>query len=328
MSERPIQNIWDVPIEEINASDRTFSIRPDWADNRELITSIRDVGILNPLCLENTSTSKRVVRGFRRFAAARHLGFRSLPCMWLPCGDELQLFTGALWENVIGGRLSELEKALAIFKLLKYFKVSEEEALNRFLPMLDVRPDRFHLQRCLTAAQLPEDLQRALYGFLELEMALSLSRWNAADRAFFNAVVQRYQLGKNKQKELFTLLDELMALKEPGSGVLREAFWQESGAAEVDRDERLSPSDRYVRVIKKLRCMRYPNLSNSEERLHDLRAELKIPPEIQFNTPPFFEGNRIALSCSFKSPGELRGIAEKLAEIAESQELKEILEMF
>ena len=199
------------------------------------------------------------------------------------------------------------------------------------MPQLEIRADRFHLERYLDLAQLPESMQRNLLDPLEPDIALKLSKWKDQEQDFFLRIISRFQLGKNKQKQLFGVLDELRALKRQagfawGAKGL-ERIWQECGAADIERNESLSRSERFSRAFKGLRRLRFPGLTKHEKRYKELKAALKIPPQIHFVAPPYFEGDRIDVSFSFGDSAELVKVAVKLEAMAHKDELKEILKL-
>ncbi len=314
-----------VELREINAQDRTFAVTPPWWPIDPLIESVKRVGILSPLLIQaGERNQKRVILGFRRYEAARQVRLSVVPCIIsVEKHNPATLFLQALLDNLAIRPLHPLEKAIALVKLSSEFKVTPERLVEELLPLLGIRGDRFHLEHYLQMGALPEHLQRSLADSLEPELALKLARWKDEEQAFFLNLMRNYQLGKNRQTELFLLLDELRARQKENLATI----WEESGASQVEGDEYLPPAERLKTIVGRLRRLRFPRLSQYEQRYNKLRAILKIPPQIQFQMPPFFEGNRISVGMTFRKPEELRGLADKLRQIAEKKELGEILKL-
>ncbi len=312
------------PTSAIDEADRTFAVTPVWMDSPQLVDSIQRVGVLSALRVQRRADGKlRIVSGFRRFQAALRLGLDSAPCIEARENSDKKLFLSALHENLGVRTLSETERALALAKLRDLCGFSEEELIEGFLPLLGIRPDRFHLRQYLKLAALPEDLLRVLPD-LSLELALRLASWNPDERALFLGLLERCRPGRNRQRELFELLDELRAIEraaDPGADVQRA--WRRSGA---DTDSDPGPAQ-LQGILESLRRLRFPTLIREEERFKQLKAALKIPPQIQFNAPRFFEGDRITIQFSVRSPEELGQLAKRLEEIARRVELGEIFEM-
>ncbi|MFQ5738556.1 MAG: ParB/RepB/Spo0J family partition protein [Acidobacteriota bacterium] len=326
--------VYSLKLSQIDAEDRTFAISPAWLFPQRLLESVRQAGILSPLQVVATHPGRfRIVSGFQRYRAADRVGLASVPCLLQqPGSSELDLFLRVVRENQGTRPLLEVEKASVLRKLKERFLLSDRELIEQFQPLLGIRSDRHSLKRYLQLSRLPEQLQRSLPS-LRLEMALKIAAWMPEEQSFLLGVLERYHPGKNKQKELFELLDELRAtlrrdpVKPAPSRPLVPRIWQESGAAEIDQDSGLARTEQLDKIISRLRLWRYPVLCRLEDRYRKLKRALALPAGIQLNAPRFFEGDRMAIRFMFRTPEELRGAGRKLQEIAEKKELKEIFEL-
>ena len=332
MFEQPCDAFKMIPLGRIDPEDRFFAVSLPWSPIDQLNRSVGKTGILSPLHVQKTAHDGfRIVIGFRRYLACRSLGVEDIPCFVRDEEDELALFVEALEDNLAARGLHLLEKAHVLLKLRRDFKLEEHTLMEDFMPLLEIRADRFHLDRCLNLARLPESLQRSLHDALEPDIALKLSQWKDQEQDFFLGIISRFQLGKNKQKQLFAVLDELRALKKQSGSALEskdlEHIWHESGAADIERDESLSASERFPRAYEGLRRLRFPGLTEHEKRYEELKSALKIPPQIHFQVPPYFEGDRIDVGFSFGDSDELLKVAEKLGAMAQADQLKEIFKL-
>ncbi len=323
MNTIPPAALVSVRTSKICGDDRTYAITPDWFPVEPLRASILRAGIISPLHLQTAGTGTfRIVAGFRRYAVAAALGIGTVPALIDVAGDGLPSFLLELFDNLGSRPLHDLEKAAVLAKLQGQFDVSHEELIDEFLPALGIPPNRFQLGRFLELARLSVRLQRSVYSGLEAEIATRLAKWKSDDQESYLGLLSTYQPGRNRRKELFTLLDELRT----DSGSVTQVL-EASGASAVDRDSETSPVDRFQRILEILRARRYPTLTAHEQRYQDLKHALRIPPEIQFNAPRYFEGDQISIAFSFRSVEQLREIARKLNRVAEKPELGRILEM-
>ena len=329
MLQSPSRKITTVQLEEIDSEDRTFGISPVWLPFKALIGSVKKVGVLSPLQIEKTSEKRyRIISGFRRYEAAKRVGLEVLPAFVREGEAELPLFLEALAENAGTRPLHMLEKAIALLKLRRDFQVDQETLIAHWLPEFEICADRFHMEHYLRLAQLPERLQRAVGDSLEPAVAVKLGAWTAQDQDLFLELFSKYRLGRNRQKELFDLLDELRQAAGQAQGQKRVTnLWEQAGVASVDGDESLPPSDRFHRLLEGLRRLRFPLLSQYEERYKQLKLELGIPPQIQLHAPRFFEGDRISVAFSFRNPEELRDLAGRLHKIAGKPALEQIFKL-
>lgn len=333
MTQKLHGNLKAIQSDRIDPQDRLFAISLPWFPLDPLMRSVRESGILSPLHVQPAEAGRfRIIIGFRRFEVARELGLQEIPCIVRKEGSQLTLFVQALKDNLVTRPLHLLEKAHLLLKLRDEFGLSDQVLMDDFMPLCDIRADRFHLQQYLSLARLPEPLKRAVLDPLEPDIALKLLSWKSDEQKFFQALASKFRLGKNKQKRLFVVLDELRDLTAvtssgPGIRVSAPILWQQSGAAAIEEDQRLSLSDRFAKAFEVLYRERFPRLSSYEQEYERLKSALKLPPRIQFHAPRYFEGERIHVSFAFQSSDELFETAKKLEEIAQSDEVKKILEL-
>jgi len=229
-----------------------------------------------------------------------------------------------LWENLGFRALTEIEKAVALTKLKGQFGFNETQLIKDFLPALGLRADRYNLEQALRVARLPESFHRAMtYGRLSTDIALELSAWSRRDQELFVGLVRRYQLGRNKQKGLFEVLNDLRRIQDSEAC----AIWEESGAKELDEDTQLSPQDRLARIKTVLRHLRYPRLSQHEERYRSLRNALRFPPGVRISVPAYFEGSRITITIEADSSSELRNRLDDSRRLLDGKELDQMFEL-
>ena len=321
-----------ISLKRIDGEDRTFASSPVWFPLGNLVSAVEQVGIVSPLHLQRGEAGRlRIVMGFRRFRAAQVVGLTEVPGL-LREGESQQLFREGILENVGSRCLHDLEKAWILLKLQSQFVLHESALIRDYLPLLGLRPDRFHLRRYQALARLPELIQRAVYEYLDGELAVKVARWQPDEQKLFLAISSGHRLGRNKQKLLFGLLDDLriqQRLSAGGTAAINplQVLWQEAGLEEIAKDEHKAPPERFERIVQRLREVRYPTLSQHEDRYRLLKKGLKLPPEIQLRLPPFFEGERVSVSFSCRTAEEFLSLADRLREVGKGEELREIFKL-
>lgn len=310
---------------EIVAADRAYAVTPEWFKLENLLSSVQAVGIRVPLQLEQGQNSGlRIISGFRRFMVSQELGIREMPCTIAPESDSRKTFVGVLRENLGFRSLTEVEKAIVLAKLKFQFNFEDSQLVKEFLPLLGLRADRYHLEQALRVARLPEHLQRSMTsGSLSTDIALELSAWSQKDQELFVGLVDRYKLGRNKQKGLFELLGDLQKIQAKKACVV----WEESGAKEFDEDSQFSPQDRLARIKTALRLLRYPRLSQYERRYRALRTALRLPSGVKVSAPPYFEGSRITITIEAESSSRLRKRLKETRSVLDGEELDQMFEL-
>ncbi|MFH8252843.1 ParB/RepB/Spo0J family partition protein [Microbacterium sp. B2969] len=103
----------------------------DAEDLAELVHSVREFGVLQPVVVRDTGDgSYELIMGERRTRAAREAGLDSIPAVIRDTADE-HLLRDALLENLHRSQLNPLEEASAYQQLLEDFGITQEELASR-----------------------------------------------------------------------------------------------------------------------------------------------------------------------------------------------------
>ena len=137
----------------------------------ELIASIKEIGILQPPVVRQTSPGKyELVMGERRFRAAKAAGLTSIPVIIRQTPDN-ELLREALIENIHRSQLNALEEAAAYSQLLTDFNCTHDELaqkLGRSRPLISNTIRLMNLptsvQQKLASGVLSASHARALLG--------------------------------------------------------------------------------------------------------------------------------------------------------------------
>lgn len=95
-----------------------------------LSRSIKENGILQPICVRKTGAVYEIISGERRTRAAKIAGLTEVPCIVMEA-DDSQSAVLALIENIQRRDLSYFEEALGIERLISYYGLTQEEAARR-----------------------------------------------------------------------------------------------------------------------------------------------------------------------------------------------------
>lgn len=311
-----------IPLHQVDQRDRSYATIPEWWRNRQLEASIERVGILNPLHVQIKEKRFRIISGYQRAAAARRLKIDPIPCLLVDQTDPLTLFLQNLWENSGTRELHELEKARALALLHQTFGVPESELVQSVLPVLGIPGSRYHLDRLLEIDRLPEHFKKTVVeAGLSLDLALKILSWTPEEQGVALELIRHLQPGRNRQRILLDLLDDLRVLLQTDVSKL-------CGEVLTILDlEDGSQAQKTDRIIEHLRRQKYPRLSQHEDRYRELRRQLSIPPSIQMHPPSFFEGTGLSFSFNASNPGELKQITARLRELTGKRELTEIFSL-
>ena len=161
----------EVAISAISPNPRQPRTHFDPVVLNELIASIKEIGILQPPVVRQTSPGKyELVMGERRFRAAKAAGLTSIPVIIRQTPDN-ELLREALIENIHRSQLNALEEAAAYSQLLTDFNCTHDELaqkLGRSRPLISNTIRLMNLptsvQQKLASGVLSASHARALLG--------------------------------------------------------------------------------------------------------------------------------------------------------------------
>lgn len=98
---------------------------------QELVDSIKEQGIIEPIVVANTPAGYQIVAGERRWRAARMAGFRTVPVVIRDSATPQGMLEMAIVENVQREDLNPIERALAYKRLIDEFGLGTNEVAKR-----------------------------------------------------------------------------------------------------------------------------------------------------------------------------------------------------
>lgn len=122
----------------------------------ELVGSIREHGLLQPLVVRSRDARWEIVAGERRWRALKLLGWKNAPVIVRDLSDE-QMLLVALVENLQREELSALEEARSYQQLADEFGLTQQKIAAR------VGKDRSTVANALRLLTLPEPVQEMVH---------------------------------------------------------------------------------------------------------------------------------------------------------------------
>ncbi|GAA3908336.1 ParB/RepB/Spo0J family partition protein [Streptomyces gulbargensis] len=119
----------------------------------ELVTSIKEVGLLQPVVVRQVGTDRyELIMGERRWRACTEAGLERIPAIVRATEDE-KLLLDALLENLHRAQLNPLEEAAAYDQLLKDFDCTHDQLADRIGRSRSQVSNTLRLLRLPTAVQ-------------------------------------------------------------------------------------------------------------------------------------------------------------------------------
>lgn len=118
----------------------------------ELVASIREKGVIQPLVVRRQGDHYQIIAGERRWRAAQKAGLHEVPVVIQDVSEDWA-FEVALIENIQREDLNPLEEAEAYHRLVAEFDLSQEEVAKR------VGKNRSTVTNSLRLLKLPQQLK-------------------------------------------------------------------------------------------------------------------------------------------------------------------------
>lgn len=144
----------ELPIDSVSPNPRQPRTVFDEDALAELVFSIREIGLLQPVVVRRSGPGAyELIAGERRLRACREAGLQEIPAIIRDTDDDAML-RDALLENLHRADLNALEEAAAYQQLLSDFGCTQEELARR------IGRSRPQVTNTLRLLKLPPDVQR------------------------------------------------------------------------------------------------------------------------------------------------------------------------
>ncbi|MEG0253898.1 MAG: ParB/RepB/Spo0J family partition protein [Muribaculaceae bacterium] len=146
----------EIEISSISPNPDQPRISFDESALEELASSIRELGIIQPLTLRKVANnSYQIISGERRYRAAKLAGLTSIPA-YIRTANDSELTEMALIENIQREDLNAIEIALTFKKLIEQYSLTQERLSER------IGKKRATIANFLRLLKLPAEVQLGL----------------------------------------------------------------------------------------------------------------------------------------------------------------------
>ncbi len=312
-----------VSIREIESSDNFYKVS-DERDSAILEESIKSIGLTNPLILEDTGHSLRIVSGFRRLAAltAMH-STGSLPLDNIPClkvsGKSFDHALIAVSDNSMSRELTLSEKVRSI-KLLDIFS-EDAKATATLARSAGIECSPVFAEKLLTLASADESILTATSsGIITMQTALELAAMPEDEADAFSSLFVMLRPGNNKQREILVFTKEIAA-REDRTPIEVLHFPEIEKILQSDEQD----NNRKTSLLRSfLRRRRYPAIVKKEEEFNLAVKGLGLANGVSVFPPKNFEDNRFSIRLEFSDKLTLNKQIGKLAQAIEDGQADDI----
>ena len=147
--------VLEIKVNEVDVNPEQPRQHINHKELENLVQSIKQHGVLQPIIVTETDGKYELVAGERRLRASTIAGLKTVPAI-LRKASDLEKLELALIENIQRSDLNPIEKAEAYEKLLTEFGLTQDQAAKK---MGISRPSFANMVRLLS---LPAEIQKAL----------------------------------------------------------------------------------------------------------------------------------------------------------------------
>ena len=126
--------------------------RKDFGDLSEMVVSVKEKGILEPILVRSHEGEFQIIAGERRYQAARLAGLQRIPCIEVDV-DARGMLEISLIENLQRRDLTPFEESAAIQRLCDQFRYTHEEIARK------LGKSRTVITEILSLNRIPESIQ-------------------------------------------------------------------------------------------------------------------------------------------------------------------------
>ncbi|MGD8345397.1 MAG: ParB N-terminal domain-containing protein [Desulfobacterales bacterium] len=304
----------------IDTQDSTYRITTR-KQMEDLLETIPSLGLLHPPILMENSSGYGVVSGFRRIAACRQLGWKSVSTRVLSAGqDRFQIAQLAIADNSLQRPLNLIETSRALTLLMDMSPDRRQMKTAAQTLGLPVNPSvAMKIQQlCRLAIPIQEGI---LSDTINLAMALELGKMAAKDAEMFVALFKQLKLGLNRQRELLQLATEIARRED----ISIQQLINEQPLQDILQNVDLDLAIQRQQIRSMLRLRRYPAITGAEANFQKQVRQLKLGKQIQLVPPRDFEGTTYAMTLFFENRQDLGDLNAKVHKIIEHPALGKIL---
>lgn len=147
---------WEVEVSKIRPNPTQPRTQFDEAELQDLASSIKVLGIIQPLTLRKESDGTyTIISGERRFRASQIAGLTSVPA-YIRTASDNDMLEMALVENIQRADLNALEIAITLQRLVDECRITQEQLAER------VGKKRSTVSNYIRLLKLPAEVQSAL----------------------------------------------------------------------------------------------------------------------------------------------------------------------
>lgn len=214
-ADKLVGNIIEITLDSIAVNPYQPRTYFDEEGLRELASSIKELGVIQPITVRKVDNSFQLVSGERRFRASKLIGNKTIPA-YIRLANDQEMLEMALVENIQRKNLDPIEVALSYQRLIDEIQLTQEELSTR------VGKKRSTVTNYLRLLKLDPILQTGMRdGFISMGHGRALINIESSeDQLNLYEKILREKLSVRQTEELVKNLKSGVATSKPKSKAL------------------------------------------------------------------------------------------------------------
>ncbi|MCP3921146.1 MAG: ParB/RepB/Spo0J family partition protein [Desulfobacterales bacterium] len=306
-----------VKLEDID-SDEKFRVTTNNCI-KELLSSIKEDGLITPPLLIFEKNKYLIVSGFRRLSACKKLNVAEINAIVLDEPDELKLHKYAILENSKHRNLNVIEQSIAVTRLLPFFDGADSAKEISKITGIPQNPSL--IDKLTQISKLPTRIKNyMLDDSISMVIGLELSNLENRVAIKFADIFHFLKMSLNIQKEVLTNIVEISHREK----ISLDDIFNTKEIFDILADQDKNRNEIASCFRQYLKKRRYPELSKAEKFYIDKTKTLNLK-NIKLIPPKFFEGDNYTISMNFKTTSDLTKYAEEIDSLSQNEIMDEIL---
>ncbi len=283
-----------VDLKAIAPDDNYYRITTE-KSRKDLISSISELGLLNPPVLLFKNFKYIIISGFRRIHSCIDLGYSDIMAKVLePDISAATIAKIAVAENSFQRELNLTEQSRSFNLLLKSHKSIEN--LVKSACSLKLSQNLNFIKKIIRICKMPEIVQQSILdNTISFSMSLELEKIEKESQLFFILLFTKLKFSLNKQKEIINLTQEISYRDEiPLIDIL-----QDKNVTLLLNDEKLDNNVKVNKIRLYFRKLRYPEITKAEEKFKCSLKQLNLNKDIKLSSPKDFETGNYSFKIDF-----------------------------
>ncbi len=290
--------------------------------NKNSVLEFNHHKLYTPILLERIKlNSYRLVWGSEQIQALKNNKVLYADSFILDGSSMLDCFVYAVLYGQLYARLNVIEKYNILNKLTNTFKLSQEEIVNVYLPLIKENPSIKLLKLFLSLNNLSANIKTYLLNYnIPLSLAYEFSCFSIKEQDYIYTIINELNLSNSKVR---LMMDNIKYLSKRDNKIPYDVL---DSLSSIIFDSQ-SVNIRQKAFFDKLSIMRYPLYTKEINKIKEHIKDLSLPPRFKIKIDKHLEDESINVYVKIKNMDDYLIMVEKLNDLIKNNKIKKLFNL-